>query len=74
MNEQLPSEERCRCVSCAECDGTGNVWFSFSGQYLGNNRCDDLDDLRTCDECNGSGLSEMCDLCQDRHEEYMEDL
>lgn len=65
--EPIPSEERrCTCVSCGECAGSGSVWFSFSGQYLGNNRSDDLDDLRTCDECNGSGICEVCDLCQER--------
>jgi hypothetical protein len=73
MTEQVPSEKQCTCVSCGACDGSGSVWYSFSGEYLGNSRCDDLDDLQTCDECNGSGLSEVCDLCQDWREEQMEE-
>ncbi len=28
----------CTCVPCGECDGTGSVWWSFSGKYLGNSR------------------------------------
>ena len=35
----------CECISCSECGGTGNVWFSFpgpdGGKYLGNHRSDD---------------------------------
>lgn len=62
------TEVRCTCVSCGECGGSGNVWFSFGGRYLGNRRCDDLDDLRTCEECGGSGLAEMCEVCQDERD------
>src|SRR5579872_2401108 len=45
----------CECVSCSACGGTGTVWFSFpgpdrGGKYLGNHRCDDLDELDTCME------------------------
>lgn len=60
----------CECVSCRECGGSGTIWISFSGKYLGNHRCDDLDSLDSCEECGGSGLTEMCDECRDRmHEE-----
>ena len=62
----------CKCVTCGECGGTGNIWISFSGEYLGNNRCDDLDELDTCPECGGDGLSEMCDECRERIEEERE--
>lgn len=68
MSQSPNNERRCTCVSCAECRGSGSVWFSFSNRYLGNSRCDDLDDLRTCEECGGSGLSEMCDVCQDERD------
>jgi hypothetical protein len=54
----------CKCVVCPECEGSGNVWRSFSGKYLGNHRCDDLDELETCEECRGSGVAEICDECQ----------
>jgi hypothetical protein len=39
------------------------------GTYLGNNRCDDLDELETCPDCNGRGLSEICDYCREMEEE-----
>jgi len=26
----------CSCVSCKECKGTGNVWVSFTREYLGS--------------------------------------
>jgi hypothetical protein len=60
----------CECVSCGECDGTGTVWFAFpgpdrAGEYLGNHRCDDLDEMDSCMECGGSGIVETCYECQD---------
>ena len=63
---------KCTCVSCPECRGTGTVWFSFSGEYLGSSRYDDMDDLDICPECEGSGVVEMCDYCQDEldNEDY----
>ena len=60
----------CKCVTCPECNGTGNVWYSFSGEYKGPNRCDDLDEMDCCQECGGDGLSELCDECRDALEEY----
>ena len=59
----------CTCIPCSECDGTGTVWYSFSGEYLGKHRCDDLDELETCSECHGSGISELCDECAEREDE-----
>jgi len=53
----------CKCVICGECMGNGRVWRSFSGKYLGNNRCDDLDDMESCPDCDGSGITEICDEC-----------
>lgn len=55
--------EPCECVSCSSCGGSGNVWFSLGGRYLGNHRCDDLDELETCEECRGSGTIETFDRC-----------
>lgn len=56
-------DDKCTCVVCPECGGTGNVWWSFSGKYLGRFRLDDLDVLEPCEECGGSGIIEMCDYC-----------
>ena len=59
----------CKCVPCRECGGSGTVWYSFSGKYLGNHRCDDLDELEMCNECCGTGISETCDECLDAMDE-----
>lgn len=66
----------CTCTSCPACQGTGDVWYSFGGEYLGNRRCDDLDELEPCDECGGSGVDEYCDEClmaeeEERTEEWL---
>ncbi len=50
------------------------MWVSFTGKYLGNHRCDDLDDLETCQACGGSGLDEMCDHCRELNEQAVERL
>ena len=69
----------CKCISCADCNGSGCVWYSFGGEYLGNSRCDDLDELESCEECGGTGVAEECDECSEYwHEEeqrqYKEDM
>lgn len=57
--------KECTCVSCNACGGSGNIWLDFKGRYLGNHRNDDLDQMETCDECHGMGLSEVCEACTD---------
>jgi hypothetical protein len=64
------SEKRCTCISCGSCGGTGNVWFTFDGKYLGKHRTDDLDELERCDDCEGSGISEECDYCVDSRDDF----
>jgi len=59
----------CKCIPCAECDGTGVIWYSFSGKYLGNHRCDDLDEMDVCPDCDGSGVAEICDECLEGYED-----
>lgn len=59
----------CSCVSCSDCGGSGNVWFSFpgpdrGGRYLGNHRSDDLDEMEACANCQADGIVETCDRCQ----------
>jgi hypothetical protein len=71
VTAETVSVRKCTCVSCGECGGSGSVWFAFGGrEYLGNSRCDDLDEMHTCEECNGSGITEMCDYCQDMRDDY----
>ena len=59
----------CKCITCSECGGSGHIWISFSGKYLGQHRCDDLDEMDTCPECGGSGITEMCDECREAFDE-----
>lgn len=60
--------DKCTCVNCPDCDGYGHVWYSFSGEYLGSHRSDDLDEMRGCDNCGGMGISEECDYCREQRE------
>lgn len=53
----------CTCTPCPFCDGSGVVWWSCNGEYLGNSRCDDLDEMEACEECDGTGIDVMCDEC-----------
>ncbi len=59
----------CECISCPECNGTGMVWWSFSGKYLGNRRCDDLDEMESCDRCGGEEVDIVCDECLDKYQD-----
>ncbi len=59
---------KCTCEPCPECDGSGIVWVSFAGKYLGTSRCDDLDECIDCMYCDGLGTSDCCDYCVDQHE------
>jgi RecJ-like exonuclease len=62
-------EATCTCISCSACGGSGHIWFSFSGRYLGQHRSDDLDEMDTCEECRGRGLVEVCESCLDGYDE-----
>jgi len=64
MTPQTIESEPCTCVRCGECGGSGTIWLDFNGRYLGNRRCDDLDEMETCEECGGSGIVEVCARCQ----------
>lgn len=70
MDEYIEAlrKKECTCSSCPSCNGTGNVWFSFTGEYLGRSRCDDLDTMETCEDCNGTGVFDTCDRCRDLEE------
>ena len=58
---------KCECIQCPACNGTGDVWWSWNGRNLGNSRCDDFDELESCEECGGEGIIQMCWHC------YIED-
>ena len=58
----------CECVTCTECRGRGLIWLDWRGRYLGNTRCDDMDEIETCDGCGGHGITETCDRCGELEE------
>ena len=62
----------CECVTCNECGGHGYIWVSINGKYLGKHRMDDMAEMESCEECDGSGVSEVCYDCQVEYEEDME--
>jgi len=72
-SEQPHGLQKCTCAPCAECGGTGTVWFAVDGEYLGRTRCEDTDDSQICMECDGWGITETCQHCEDRPELEAED-
>ncbi len=62
----------CTCTPCRTCKGSGVIYFSFSGEYLGRHRLDDMDEMETCEECGGDGIEDICDHCRARQEEAEE--
>jgi hypothetical protein len=50
----------CGCVKCAICDGSGFMWRCLNGDLV-KHRIDDMGDLETCQQCRGSGMSEICE-------------
>lgn len=59
----------CNCIVCSECNGTGSVWRSLRGEYLGKMRCDDMDELESCDCCGGTGIADECEGCEKQRAE-----
>ncbi len=59
----------CTCIKCPECNGTGYVWYSSSGDFLGSRRSDDLDEMESCPECGGDGLQSLCEECHEAMED-----
>lgn len=62
LREQV-SSEKCACVRCSFCGGSGQEWYSISGKFLGGRHSDDLDASEPCEECGGTGIVETCDRC-----------
>lgn len=60
----------CECVICEECGGSGDVWESIGGMYLGKYRIDDLAHMITCPICDGEGVLEYCWECRLKEDEY----
>lgn len=53
----------CSCAECFTCAGTGVIWFAVTGKCLGKSRCDDLDEMEMCPDCNGDGVEVFCEDC-----------
>lgn len=57
----------CKCVSCPDCNGKGNIPVDmFSGRPL-DYICDDFFELEPCDQCHG-GIIELCERCGEAQE------
>jgi DnaJ-class molecular chaperone len=50
------TELPCRCIRCDACHGSGRISVRSFGYPE--------DDIESCDECRGAGISESCDRCQ----------
>ncbi len=55
----------CTCVYCDRCRGTGHIWVNYDhlGRVISDSGLDDLSDLDSCPECNGRGITEVCEEC-----------
>jgi RecJ-like exonuclease len=55
----------CQCTYCDSCNGTGNIWVNYDplGRIIENSGMDDLSDLEQCPECDGAGITELCEEC-----------
>lgn len=48
--------DKCRCVWCAECGGSGRITVPTTGYPEW--------DLESCSNCRGTGIAEMCCHCE----------
>jgi DnaJ-class molecular chaperone len=66
--------EKCECIACGTCKGTGTVWVSWEGDFMSAERFDDMGDTESCPDCGGDGLYYYCLKCslEDEEEEDKE--
>lgn len=62
----------CTCTTCRECEGSGFIFFSMSGEYLGSHHMDDLDQLEVCESCSGRGIEDTCNECLEKEWDELE--
>lgn len=60
--------DKCECVPCDFCKGTGNVWRTIVGGELRKYKLDDLDELEVCPDCDGEGVVDACAYCLDQED------
>ena len=53
--------EKCECIDCDTCKGSGRVWVS--GNEMSAYRFDDMGDSESCPECGGEGITFFCLKC-----------
>jgi len=63
------SINKCECVLCDWCKGSG-FNYELLGEVSRNHPCDDLAELISCEECQGSRIAEVCDYCRDEEDNY----
>jgi len=56
-------KDRCECVPCPSCNGTGIVGWQFGTGPIHSSRIDDLEDPIECEECGHA--EETCYRCQE---------
>lgn len=61
----------CTCTPCKYCDGSGAIWYSCDGEYIGR-RNDDMGHYELCEECRGTGIEDLCEECRQIEEEENE--
>jgi len=49
--------EKCECVVCSTCGGSGFVWVS--GNHMSAHRFDDTGDMELCPTCEGEGITSV---------------
>jgi hypothetical protein len=65
--------EKCECVPCPECRGSGTVYWLL-GEYCGaGHPCDDLAEPESCEVCS-NGILETCDRCTQLEEYEFEQI
>lgn len=59
----------CNCAPCSFCDGSGRLWYSCDGEYVGIHSSDDMGHYEPCEECGGTGIGYLCDECRQIEED-----
>lgn len=65
--------DRCTCVSCPHCGGTGREGYMLNGKFYDHHPMDDMAESVECENCRGEGVDDVCDYCQDHFEDGWEE-
>ncbi len=67
MTDAMMAAPSCSCITCATCHGRG--WFYVDGRGRFMPYGDELADRESCEDCGGSGITELCDACREGWED-----